>query len=510
MSAFRTSVDRLSETTDVRPVVFFNASARLRHLSQNAAFSLLASYGLRLAGLEIVYFVCNSGMSRCVLGINPDDVTQPPPCSGCVAQSRRMFGMSGANWFGYESVEALRAEINDLSLDQLERFVYNGNPLGKIVLPGIRWALRRHNLEDTEEIRFLYRECILSAYNVYQKFDDFLVKVQPQAVVVFNGIMFPEAIARLVAMKKGLPVITHEVGLRPFTAFFTHGQATAYPLEIPADFALDEKQEKALDNYLEERFSGQFTMAGVRFWPKMQGLSEQLAKQTTQFNRFVPVFTNVIFDTSQVHANSIFSDMFAWLDEVAELIQGNPNTFFVIRAHPDEMRPGTRKLSRESVKQWVTDRGLDEMPNVAFINSDEYESSYELIRRAHFVMIYNSSIGLEASIMGKPVLSAGAARFTKFKTMYVPKSVDEYAQLAQQFLNADEIEQPKEFVIEARRVLYFQLFKTALPFDEFLMSHSRPGYVHLKSFPLSKLRPENSSAVRAIYRGVTEQTSFIL
>ena len=63
-----------------RPVVFFNASSRLHGLSLNAAFSLLASWGLRLAGVPVVHFVCNAGMSRCVLGTDRYDHTNAPPC----------------------------------------------------------------------------------------------------------------------------------------------------------------------------------------------------------------------------------------------------------------------------------------------------------------------------------------------------------------------------------------------------------------------------------------------
>ena len=508
--ALRRSVKKGAHLTGAQPIVFFNASARLSHLSQNAAFALLASHGLNLAGLEIIHFVCDSGMSRCVLGINPDDLTQPPPCAGCVAQSKRMFGVPGVKWFGYAADEKLRAEIDLLDVDTLKQFEYNRVRLGELVLPGIRWALRRHNLEDSEPIRLLYRECILSAYNVFQEFSRLLEHVRPQAVLVFNGIMFPEAVARQAALGKGIRVITHEVGLRPLSAFFTDGQATAYPLEIPSDFALDARQEKQLDEYLERRFSGQFTMAGVRFWPKMQEIDRQLASKAGQFKRLVPVFTNVIFDTSQVHANSIFRDMFTWLDEVAGLIRRNGSTLFVIRAHPDEMRPGTRKQSRESVKQWITQSRLDDLHNVTFIDSGEYVSSYELIKRAHFVMTYNSSIGLEASIMGKPVLAAGAARFTSFETVHIPKSVEEFKRLVQEFLDSDAVEHPPEFTKEARRVLYFQLFKTALPFVEFLTPHQRPGYVHLRSIDPQRLSPENSLAVRAIHKGVTERVPFLL
>jgi len=36
--------------------------------------------------------------------------------------------------------------------------------------------------------------------------------------------------------------------------------------------------------------------------------------------------------------------MFAWLDRVLEIIKAHPETFFVIRAHPDEGRPGKQSV----------------------------------------------------------------------------------------------------------------------------------------------------------------------
>lgn len=463
-----------------------------------------------MAGERVIHFVCNQGMTRCVLGTNPDDPSQKPPCVACVKQSHRLYGQADVQWFGLEENKDLDFAIANLDLSQLTSFVFSELPLGELVLPSLRWALRRHHLSDDESTRFFYRQYILSAFNVARKFESFLASVKPKTVVLFNGIMYPEAIARYLALRQGIRVITHEVGLAPFSAFFTEGQATAYPMHIPSDFALNNEQNRRLDDYLSRRFQGQFTMAGIRFWPKMQELDDAFVSKLAAFRHVVPVFTNVIFDTSQVHANSLFPHMFVWLGEVLRLIRSYPETLFVIRAHPDELRPGTRKQSRESVAQWMRDHDVDNLPNVVFVDANEYVSSYALIQRAHFVMVYNSSIGLEASIMGKPVLCAGAARYTQYETVFYPASAQEYLRQAEAFLKADHVEQPIKLLNEARRVLYFQLFRTALSLERFLSPHSRMGYVHLKSFPVDALMRENSPAIRAVYDGVVNAQPFLV
>jgi hypothetical protein len=146
---------------------------------------------------------------------------------------------------------------------------------------------------------------------------------------------------------------------------------------------------------------------------------------------------------------------------------------------------------------------------VVFIPPTEFVDSYALIEKAHFVMLYNSSIGLEASIMGKAALCAGAARYTQYPTLYFPASLAEYKQQAQSFLAASEVPQPDTFVHEARRVLYFQLFKTSLPFERFVEPTSM-GYVNLADFDVEALRAANAPAIRAIYAGVVEHKPFLV
>lgn len=505
-----------------QPVVFFNASSRITGLSQNAAFSLLASWGLRLAGVPVQHFVCQRGMSHCVLGVNRENFHKPPPCKACIRQSRRLYLGADTYGFGYQPDPDLVHALENLSILELSDFEYRkikgslvtpglSLPLGRLVLPSIRWSLRRHTLLDDPETRYLMREFILSAYNIAQEFSAFLEKVKPVTAVIFNGMTYPEAMARWIASARGLRVITYEVGFQRFSAFFTEGEATAYPISVPKDFDLNEQQNEKLDQYLEQRFQGQFTMAGIRFWPEMRSLGKSFLKKAEKYRQIVPIFTNVIYDTSQVHANTIFPHMFAWLNSVLEIIRAHPETLFVIRAHPDEMRPGTAKQSRESVREWAAQTGVNSLPNVVFIDSQELISSYELIQRSKFIMIYNSSIGLEASLLGAPVLCGGKARYTDYPIVFFPQSGNpherqqEYIATAHKFLDMDQIEVPPEFRRNARRFLYYQLFRSSLSFKDFLKDGYRKGYVQLLPFTWQALLPENSPTIQVLQEGISEQ-----
>ena len=492
-----------------QPIIFFNASTRLGGLSLNAGFSLITAWGLRLQGIPVIHFVCNGGMSRCVLGTYRDNIEKRPPCKKCIAHSLAEYDNARVIWFDYNPDPVVGLEIENLSILELEEFSHKSIPLGKLVMPALRWELRKHHLADDEATRFLYREFIHSAWNVAQNFMKLLEQITPQVVVIFNGQFFPEAVVRYIARERGIRTVAHEVGMLPFTAFFTDGEATAYPIDIPESYVLSEMQNQKLDKYLEKRFQGNFKMAGIQFWQGMKPLSPDLLVKMAGFKQTVPIFTNVIFDTSQPHSNVVFSDMFAWLDGVLNLAKEHPETLFVIRAHPDELRPGTAKQSRETVRDWVKASGAFHQPNVHFIDALEYVSSYELIQKSKFVMVYNSSIGLEAAIMGAAVLSAGKSRYTGYPTVFFPQSIPAYLEKAKKMLNAKDIAVPPEFVINARKFLYFQLFKTALPFNNFLEESRRPGLVLMKKFSADQLSPDISETMRVVLDGLTKNQPFL-
>jgi len=521
IAAMARQIVRLEPGVSGAPVIFFKASTGIDDLSWNSAFHLLASWALRLRGVPVVYFACKAGMSHCVLGTNRDHPRKAPPCKSCVYQLQTLYTgvlatmapdsrlpISGSQvyWFTFDHDEALSDALADLSLQELMCFAWEGLPLGALCLPGLRWILRIHHLNDDESTRYLLREYILSAWNIAGQFTDLLDRTQPRAVVVFNGQFFPEATTRYITQKRGIRVITHEVGLQPATAFFTEGEATAYPIHIPDEFELSDEQNYRVDAYLAKRFQGDFTMAGIKFWADMQGLDETFLRKAAGFRQIVPVFTNVIFDTSQPHANTVFEDMFDWLDLTLEAIRAHPETLFVIRAHPDEMR--VRKASRETVAAWVESSGADLEPNVVFVGPNETLSSYELIQKSKFVMVYNSTIGLEAAIMGAAVLCAGKARFTQYPTVFFPETVEEVRVMMEEFLDAGTIEVPAEFKRNARRFLYYQLFKTSLPFDDFLEPSVRTTQTRLKAFRLDALL--ESDAIKAILKGVLEGGDFLL
>ena len=514
--AIQKQVDRIEShlasslpESDAPPVLVFNASTRIRTLSLNGAFSLLAAWAIRANGYPVRHLVCRAGMHQCMLGTDRSNPSHPPPCEQCMSFSRLIYpeDLSVALGLDLALSEKLLPQLSSSSLEALGSWTYRGLDLGRLCLPTIRWALRRHNLSDDEPTRALYRQYLLSAASLTDTIERQLDVLSPRTVVLFNGITYPEAVARTLAIKREIPVVTHEVGLRPISAFFSHEQATFRAMKVPDEADLNGNWESDLETYLLDRRQGRFSMAGVQFWPEIETLPDWLESKIADFESMVSVFTNVAFDTSQVHANTIFENMFEWLDALSRTIQEASEILFVIRAHPDEDRPG--KESMETVAAWFESSGLGGRENVVFIAPAEKVSSYELIERAHLVLVYNSSIGLEAAIQGQPVLCAGRARYAEAEAAFFPGNREDYLRTLNDFLAAPMIEVPDRFAKNGKLFMYRELYQASLDLSDFLEPYpSLQGMVSFREFEPGLLTEH--PALLAISHGVLEGKPFLM
>jgi hypothetical protein len=67
---------------------------------------------------------------------------------------------------------------------------------------------------------------------------------------------------------------------------------------------------------------------------------------------------------------------------------------------------------------------------------------------------------------------------------------------------------PAEFKRNARRFLYYQLFRTSLPFGDFLEPSVRTTQARLKTFTLDELL--ESDAIKTIVDGIINDGNFLL
>jgi len=114
-------------------------------------------------------------------------------------------------------------------------------------------------------------------------------------------------------------------------------------------------------------------------------------------------------------------------------------------------------------------------------------------------------------LMGKNVLTAAKARYTQIPTTIHPSSQDEYVTTLETLLNGAPTPVKTEFIQNARRFLYKQLFMSSLPFDQFLEPDKYwKGYVTLNNISPESLSVGNSETMQVLNDAVLQHKPFEL
>lgn len=83
----------------------------------------------------------------------------------------------------------------------------------------------------------------------------------------------------------------------------------------------------------------------------------------------------------------------------------------VLRLHPNGINKSRREKRRESIE---LSKFRKMIPSIKIHKPDSKVSSYDLINSSNLVVVWNSTVGLEACKMGKPVVNLNAAEWDDF------------------------------------------------------------------------------------------------
>lgn len=485
------------------PIAVSVISTQTSNLSFCGLGGFIISNALRLQGHRVINLTCDQVLDRCI-AVNTGFLDQRPPCRDCRKLTDAMFG-GQCKWQVDASPAGEGGDDLPDNLAELENTEYKSYPVGRIVLPSLRWSLRRFHLRETESVVGLNRRLIVSAERMIDRFEDLISVDKPAVLVVFNGSFFPEATLRAVAEANDIRVVTYETGHLPRSLYFSHGVATDVIAEMPAAYEMSASDERTFDDYFGQRLAGEASMGSVRFWSGITGIDEDLSSKMKRFSNVVCVFTNVAFDTSNLHANGVFDSMFLWLESLCSYAAAHKDTFFVFRGHPAERRKG--KESEEQIEDWMKKMGFLDLPNVHFISPLDQTSSYDLAKVSKVVLVYNSTIGLESLILGVPILVAGVTKYREGGLYQEFTVAEDYFSALTKILGPGNTIVSEDIRREARRLMHYLYFKRSLDISQFIEPVFGAKWV-LNDVTLSELHPDNTKELGIICDGIIDGSPF--
>ncbi len=437
---------------------------------------ILFGLSLKARGIEVDFLLCDQALPACseITYMNykkkKDFINYGSSikCSSCWNAGKYSLTQANfnilkfSNFIDSKELKEARDIVEKTDYDKIRHFKIDDISIGEHAYAG---ALRYHargELDYSDDDMLILKKYFFSALKTYFISKNLFVSQNFNILVLNHGIYVPQGIISEVAKKKGLKVVTWFTAYKNRSFLFSHNETyhkslLKEPNNEWENNILSIEDEKKLDDYISSRKLG--SQDWVYFHNKNPKFSFDVNNYIkTENDTFVSLFTNVVWDAQLFFDQNIFENMLEWLFETIDYFI-KIDKILVIRAHPAEISgslPSKQKIYDEIKKKY----GF--LPkNIIFIAPEDPTSSYSIIEKSKFCIVYGSTIGTEIAAMGKNVLVGGEAWIKNKEISYDPRSKLEYFQLISKLiLNPHmSIEKHKR----AKKYAYHFFFKRMIP-----------------------------------------------
>lgn len=467
----------------------------------------MIAQALRLRGAHVEFVTCGGGLERCDRANTWEG--PPMPCHSC---TRYVEGSIDAHGFprtslrsGWEPDDPGAWDgLDELSLEDLVGVVGDdGLPLGRLTEIPVKWFLMRASVADDPLAPSTWRAFLRSARRIAAGVEAALDRIQPDVVLLCNGLFLFEAVTWEVCRRRGIDVVSYERGFIKETLVFRRG-APACLTELHdlwprfADEPLTAEQDARLDDYLEARRHGQRTID--RYWDDVRFVTPERRSE----GRLVTLFTNLTWDSAVIGKELAYPSIQDWITAAVEAIAARPEHELVIRLHPAERKlPG--KWTREPMAEVLRERFPTLPPNVRVIEPDDPTSSYPLMEASDLGLVFTSTTGLELALGGVPVIVAGETHYRGKGFTIDVSTPDEFAAALDRALADPEAVRPDP----ARVRRYANLFFFEAPVGSPGVEEHVPGLARITVEHLDELEPGRDEAVDRICDGILHGGDFL-
>ena len=160
--------------------------------------------------------------------------------------------------------------------------------------------------------------------------------------------------------------------------------------------------------------------AGVdKFASQIQGASNMDAR----FAGGVLIALNSSWDSAALGLHQVYRSSSEWIVETVRYVLDNTSAPVIVRQHPVERLAIARTSDDYS---GLLAANFGNHPRLHFIAADEAVNSYDLLEQVKAVVVYTSTIGIEAAAHGKAVITASGSYYSGLGFVHKATAVEQY------------------------------------------------------------------------------------
>jgi glycosyltransferase involved in cell wall biosynthesis len=314
-----------------------------------------------------------------------------------------------SNYLPYGTEEEAKIWVDGLKDSELFDAVYHNYPLGEWVKSSVHSHFRMRELDILDsKINKAYRSYLYSSVIALKGLNNLLENYRPDTLFLLNGRFFSHRIALELARERSVRVIVHERG-RIDNSIVLMENTTVHSMEPLRktwhewkDIALNKNQIEEIEKVFIARGKGKNT-GWKPFVAQGNDVSDIIERlQLSDKKQVITLFTSSEDECASSEGWEHIIDQFEWIQRTIDYFARRKDYQLVIRVHPNTSGiTGSDVQSVEKINKIIS-AGLPD--NVKIVKWDEKISSYQLIELSQACLTYWSTVSLEASARGKPVM----------------------------------------------------------------------------------------------------------
>jgi hypothetical protein len=285
---------------------------------------------------------------------------------------------------------------------------------------------------------------------------------RPDVVIVPNGTIQELGVVYRVARHLKIPTVTYEFSDQRQRIWLAQNsevmrQETGNLWEATKDIPLNKDQMKRMKSLMMARQRASLWENFARLWQgsPAQGGKQARAKLGLDERPVVLLATNVLGDSLTLGRQVFSRSMAEWISRTVQYFIGRPDVQLVIRVHPGEV------LTHGQSMVDVVHEVLPSLPeNIRLIEPKDEINTYDLMEVADIGLVYTTTVGLEMSMMGVPVVVAGKTHYRDRGFTQDPDSWVAYFKLLGSMLN-----EPNEYRLSKEQIQFAWQYAYRFFFD---------------------------------------------
>lgn len=318
------------------------------------------------------------------------------------------------------SVTGLRTRFNDF--EDLATYMYQGFDVGLAVFSSLVDYSKDFE-PDTKEHAGIIRTMVDTSARLFLQISEVLREGAYDRVYLFNGRYATARPWVRACERQALPFTIHERSgaLDRYVLFdnnFPHEptQHRARILEYWKENENDPNREQLAETFYHERRKG-YIASWISFTEKQ--VSSELPPDFDASQKNVVLFASTegeFVGMRGIYNRRIYPSQLVAVCDIAAACSKDPSIRLWLRIHPN---------SAKEKRYWWNDSSILNLHNITVIAPESKVSSYALMDAAWKIVVFGSTIGIEATFSNKPAILLGEAFYRSLDAIYEPQNLEE-------------------------------------------------------------------------------------